>query len=366
MVKRMFVAVLFVMGMFFSISANAMNTSVGGHVKLTLFDAMSGEHNTVSSSQYSGLGFREMILYIYSELSDKVSVDLQPMFSASTGATPKFGKDIGQQKKAASAVSASFEGWAKAVVKAVLPYDLEVSVGLLRPMFTMEYGGELFWGDEYNGSKFAANPYLGALEDAGGIEIYKSIEYGNITLPAYLYILNGGGAYSDNNNSPTFMLNVEPEIGALKLSGSFLYGMYNDGDTLSEMRWSAEAAYTLNKFAIRGGFAGGNWKKSISGVDDAKPMGYYVKAFYNVTSWARAMLHYNYVKNNYTGFFYTAKGEETYTTITPGLQITVAPSSKIEMQYDIANWKQTGRFGVSSQKDTIKFNRFTVGWRTTF
>ena len=74
------------------------------------------------------------------------------------------------------------------------------------------------------------------------------------------------------------------------------------------------------------------------------------------------MLHYDYAKHNFNGFITTAPVEEEYITITPGLQITLAPGSMIQIQYDIADWKKWRK----NQNDTLKFNRLTVGLRSSF
>jgi len=353
----------------------AQGTTIGGHVKLTAFDVAKGDHNDVSGDQYIGMGMREMILYFSQELSDKVSIDLQPFWDASTGATPKFGKDIGEQKTAAGSVDPKFHGWIKAVVKTLLPGGYELSAGIVKPRFTMEYGAENFWQDEFNGGKFSCDNYLGAMHDTG-VEIYKSFEFNNLSLPTYIYLLNGGYEFSDNNKGPMGMIHVEPEFGALRLTGSAAFGKYdNDGEN-SVTRFSAGAAYDRGPFAFRAEYACGNWANSIvtasdtsgnpTAFEDAKPSGLYAKVFYRFAPWGRLMLHYDLVDHNFAGFFYTALGSEKYSTITPGFQLNVSESSIIQIQYDMANWQQKDKYGIPGQKDELKFNRLTVGWRTTF
>lgn len=337
----------------------AGETRVGSHIKLTLFDGSVGKSDGISGNDYTGMGFREMILYVSQELTDKVSVDLQPMWSASSGATPKFGKEIGEQKTPAGGVEPEFHGWVKAVVKAVLPQGYEIAVGIVKPQFTWDYSAELFWEDEYNGSKFACNDYLGAMHDTG-IEVYKSFELGEVSLPAYLYLLNGGNEFSDNNKGPAIMLHAEPEIGAFKFLASLATGKWDDNNKYNMTHWAVGAAYTWKDLSIRNEYAGGIWKNSIAGTRDAKPFGCYVKVFYKFTPWGRAMLHYNVVDHNFNGFFYTAPGGERYTTITPGLQLYASNSSVIQIQYDFADWKR------KDGSNKLSFTRLTVGWRTTF
>jgi len=346
-------------------SGYAGETKVGGHIKLKLYDNIDGRHNDVSSYDYAGFSFSEMLLYFTQEINDQISLDLQPQFSASTGATPKFGSDIGKQKTAAKNVKADFGGWVKAVLKAALPMGYEASFGIVKPRFTMEYGAELYWEDEFNGSKFAANTYLAAMHDTG-IEIYKPFELGAVSLPAYLYALNGGYQYSDNNKSPAVMVHVEPEIGRLKFTGSYFVGKWDDNDALQAARWSYGLMYSYKAFSCRGEYASGKWDGALSnGTADVQPSGYYGKLFYRYAPWGRVMLHYNIVDNNYKGLLaVTGPGGERYVTWTPGLQFTVANGSIVQVQYDIADWQQSDTGGHVT--DRLQFNRLTVGWRATF
>jgi len=349
----------------------AAKTEVGGHVKLVLYDDVFGQRTGTAVAEpvhkhheYSGFAFRELILYVSSELSDRVSVDMQPQFDASSGATPKFGKDVGAQKIPAGDITPEFGGWVKAVVTVALPHGYEFSAGIVKPRFTWEYGAELFWEDEFNGSKFAANNFLGAMHDTG-IELYKSFEWGNNSIPAYLYVLNGGTEFSDNNRGPTVMLHAEPEFGPLRFLGSFVTGRYDDNYQKDMMRWAAGFATEWRTLSFRTEYAGGLWKDELGFQDkkvfDAEPKGFYAKASYRFLPWAKATVNYNVADHNFSGFFFTASSVgEKYTTITPSLQIYAAESSVIQVQYDIADWKK----GDGSEK--LVFNRLTVGWRTTF
>lgn len=363
------VLMIFMMCNFIVCVANvlyAQETTVGGHIKLTLYDYKDGKSNGDKGHEYAGMDFREMIIYVSSELSDRVSIDIQPYFDASTGATPRIGSDLGNTKNPGDP---KFKGWRKAVIKVILPYEYELAVGIVKPRFTWEYGAELFWEEEYNGGKFAINRYLGYLGSMheSGIEIYKPFEVGYVSLPAYLYVLNGGDGTADNNNVPLIMLHAEPEIGALRFLGSLATGSYDDAGKYNMIRYAVGVAYEWNNFSVRAELAEGKWEKHIGGTKDAVPFGWYTKVFYRFASWGRAMIHYDYVDHNFNGFDAPfGKLNEKYITITPGLQLSVASSSAIQIQYDIADWKRDGdsKKGISSQR--LKFNRLTVGWRTTF
>ena len=347
-------------------SVAAQETTIGAHVKLTMYDYTNGKSNSVKGHEYSGMALNEVIIYFSSQISDRISVDLQPLIDAKTGATPQFGNKMGNNKN--SNIAPGFREFRKAVFSVILPYELEMAVGIVKPRFTWDYGTELFWEEQINGGKFSCNDFLGAMHETG-IELYKPIEFSSVSLPTYLYLLNGGpggqkNLFNDNNNSSTIMLHVEPEIGALRFQGTIARGKWDDDGKYNMTRYSGGAAYQGNNFSVRTEFAGGNWEKSIAStnLEDATPFGYYAKLLYSFSSWGKAMLHYDYAKHNFNGFVATLPGEENYTTISPGLILNVASGSMIQVQYDIADWTKWG----SNGDDKLEFNRLTVGWRSTF
>ncbi len=348
-------------------SSLAQTSTLGAHVKLTIYDYKDGQNSGVKGHEYAGMALSELILYFSSSLSEKLSVDLQPMFNTVTGATPRFGNPISENKFTNS--EPVFNEFRKAVVTASLPYQVEMSLGIVKPRFTWDYGAELFWEEEITGGKFSANDYLGAMHETG-IEVYKPFEFSRFSLPTYLYLLNGGpggqkNEFNDNNGTPTVMVHVEPEIGSLKFLGSLARGKWDDAGKYYMTRYAGGIQYQWNDLSVRSEVAGGNWENSIPArvMEHATPFGYYVKVLYRLTPWARAMIHYDYVEHNFNGFFSPLPGEEVYRTITPGLQIMIAGGAMIQMQYDIANWS---KWKSDSETETLKFNRFTAGLRATF
>jgi hypothetical protein len=366
-------------------SAFAGQTKVGGQLKLTLFDYADGKHNNFSSSGYTGFQFTEADFYISQQINDKVSVDIEPAFEATTLPTPNFKTVIGPftvtngnigspvtiPGSAATTASNPTMSWEfrRAQVKVDLPQGYEVSCGIVKPRFSWEYGAELFYQDEIVGSRSANNDSLGAMRDSG-IEVYKAFELGGVSLPSYLYALNGlpsgfqGAVYGDNNRNPFLMAHVEPEIGPLKLLASVGYGTYDNLDTKAVNRWAAGADYTYQKWNLRTECFAGSWQQQVSIPQqiDGLPLGYYAKLFYRVNPWLRAMLHYDIVDQNFIGTT-LAPGRETYQTITPGLQLFLADSAQLILQYDIADWRQTNAVG---DVDTLEFNRLVLGWRIVF
>lgn len=363
MKKIITIALLIVIAMGMGL-AMAQETNVGGHLKLTVYDRPSGEHNGVQSSNYVGFSFIGLYLYFQKELTDKVSIDLQPHWSASTGATPSFGNEIAK-KTPAGDIDPHFHGFVKAVVKVMLPGEWEMAFGIPKPRFSWDYGAELFWEDQADAGKFTANNFLGASHD-GGFELYKNFELGDISMPLYLYLLNGGHEFSDNNNGPSVMASVEPEMGAFKLKASLNMGKYDDEAENSFMKYLVGAMFEKGPFSVRGEYAAGKWTKSIGGMTDAEPKGFYFKVYYRVNDWLKTFFHYDYVDNNYAGFFFTAPGSEVYKTMTPGLVINLGGGSMLQIAYNMADWEQKEKFGVPGQLDQIEFNRAKITWRTTF
>jgi hypothetical protein len=353
----------------------AQKTNVGGHVKMSLIDYKDGESDGDKGSEYAGAALREFLVYISQEITDKVSIETITKFSARTSATPSFGKTINDKRNLPRDVTKSFGGWRKFVVKLALPKGYELSTGILHPNWSWDYGGEKFWDEEINGNKFSLHHDISSLHEAG-LEIYKNFELSGISLPAYLWIVNGGSEFNDNNKSVDIGLKVEPEIGPAKFEAGIMTGKYDNDGEKSHMRWIAGIDYTWKKLNIRSEIAGGKINEKIavkdtSGAiaryDDTNPFGFYVKAFYQLTPWLKAMLAYDYVKNDYGS---SSPGEEIYSTITPGLQISVGPSSQLIVQGTIADWKRIKDAALLSsaaaKKYILKFSRILIGWRITF
>lgn len=344
----------------------AEGTMVGGHVKLTLFDYAYGIHSDAGGVEYgsqsTGFGFLAFVVYISQTLNENISAEIQPLFTAVTGATPSIGSGLGEQMSSAGGVTLKFSGvdWGKAVVKLSFPdQGIDISAGIVKPKFTMEYGGELFWDDELSGGRFAINDYVGRMQSAG-IEIFKNFDIGGISIPAYFYIINGTTQFMDNNSQPSGMIHLEPDLGFMKLSGSFFAGKYNDSENLYNMRWSGGFSFSTDNLSLRAEYAGGRWEKGIEGAADATPAGLYCKVFYNVAPWLKLMYHFDLVYHNFQGFNSFSSGTgEIYITHTPGIVLTVF-DSLLQFRIDIADWKRI------DNSESIVFTRPVLGWRFTF
>lgn len=337
---------------------------LGGHVKMTLFDYAYGINKTAAGQEYStqspGMGVAAVILFLNAKINDVVSVEVDPGLTAITGATPSLGSKLGDQMSTAGGISLKLNGvdWGKAVVKLTLPDDFEVSAGILKPKFTLEYGQEMFWEDEFSGGKFAINDTLGRMQSMG-VEAVKNFSLGDLYLPVYIYAINGNTQFADNNRQPMGMIHAEPEIGIFKFTGSFAAGRYDDKEQLGMTRWSGGVAINLGDINIRSEYAGGKWERAIDGVRATTPYGWYAKIFYKVSDWMKLMYHFDYVYNNYSGFnsFSSGPGEK-YITNTPGIIISLY-DTLLQFRVDIGDWSRTNG-------DSLLFTRTVLGWRATF
>jgi hypothetical protein len=347
------------------------STVIGGHIKMTLFDAVDGVETkspggALGETEYSGFSFGEIILYISQKISEKFSVEVEPEFAASTGATPKLGTSIGAQMLPKTP---TFNGFDRALAKYLAPMDVEISAGIVKPKFTMDYGDELFWDEEFNGSKFTADPWLGEMADSG-IEIYKNFSAGDASIPVWLYALNGYGygypnsgasGVNDNNDSPAVMIHLEPNMGMFKLTGSYTAGFWDSGKHDTYQRASGGIQFVWDNLQLRSEYAAGRWENKIDTGIDARSYGWYIKAIYKFTPWLKLVYDYNVAELNFNGFFVTNNnGGENYLTHTLVLDYNITDSTYLMLQMDYADWKE------NSGAEGLKFFRPTLAVRTTF
>jgi hypothetical protein len=354
----------------------AGETRVGATVKVILAEVSSGVHSSGPADNrteandlgYLGISVADVIFDIYHEVTDTIAIRLRPEIYAFTGATPRIGADIGT--RLFPDATAVLNGWGgtfmEAYVKARLPYEVELSAGYLKPRFTYEYGAEMYWQEEFHESRFASSSALGAMYDTG-IRLLRTFEIGDVSLPVYAYVLNGVGTnvYQDNNRGLAYMLHIEPEYYGIKLLGSYYYNLYNGSD--EQIRYSAGLEYTWQDLMFRGEYAAikqGNFV--VAGPDrmDAQARGYYLKAQYRIFEWLGLLLHFNLeesVNVNSIGNFRTTPGVgELYKTFSPCVQIFLMPQSILFVQEDISDGRR------KDDSDIIRYNRLTVGWKTTF
>jgi hypothetical protein len=320
-------------------------------------DAISRNNGAQSKTEKSyGFGFRELDLFVSGKINEWISFEVDPKFSASSGATPKLGTTI----TPTTGTDYKFDafGHGKAVIIFKLPMDVDMEVGQVHPRFTMEYGAELFWEDSFNGGKFAANTNLGAVHD-NGIELSKSFDAGPVTLPVYLYILNGGtetGAY-DINNQPGVMIHIEPVWNGLTVLGSILSEKTDVNEEKAWTKWSAGFMYQWENLNLRAEFVRGKQERYKSNTDLLSE-GYYVKATYKVLPWLKlyAMQESAMDSQSLEGVNVPVR----YLGTTPGFDIALADSTSLEFQCDIEDWR------TSDGKSSLVYTRPFMGIRCTF
>jgi hypothetical protein len=372
--------------------APAAELSFGGDLKFHLFDMSTGssgfmeldslgspEFHTYDTTDRWDIGFERAYLYFVAQLTDKFTIDIEPEIVARSGATPSLGMKIGSQRVPASDADAVTLGFNAAKVSALVPWNVQVSAGILRPLFTEDYGDMKGFMESVHYAKSQANPWLGAWHDAG-IEVYKAFEFQlgeqYLTLPAYLYLLNGGTQASDNNSNKTVMLHVAPEFWKFRLLGSFALGKWDDAGRNDVMRYVAGLSGELGPVWVRGEYVGGKWdgEEFVRSYDPmvvdtfaAKPFGYYAKLGVNfIPDKLSLILDYDYAQHNFGGFLFVGDDHniEKYTTVTGTLCWSVIPGSSVMLGVSKAMWSSTTDAGAEIAK--LDYLRPTLGWRTVF
>lgn len=335
------------------------SVSVGGHIKMTVFDMVHAISKNGAVRQnidrFYGVNFKELDLFISGKMNDWIGFEVDPRFSASTGATPKLGTTT---TAAGKDFSFNSFGHGKAVVTFDLPADVHLEVGQIHPIFTMEYGKELWWEDEFN-----VGPFIGSSGPAGayhdsGIEASKAFELGDVTLPVYLYYLNGystAGA-ADNNNQPGGMIHVEPAWGPLTVSGSFYAKKGDNEERYLTYGWTAGLAVKWEGLTVRSEYAKGSIQDDGTYGKDRIEEGYFVKVLYKVLPWLQLMATHE-SDQDYIGI---ASKNVRYMKYAPGAQIFLTDSTIVEISCDIFN------HSMMDQSKYLYSTRPSINLRVTF
>jgi hypothetical protein len=332
---------------------------VGGSVKMTIYDRVNQISRTNGQPSYDvvksyGFTFKELILSLDGKITESIGFRFDPKFTASTGASPKLGQTV---TAASSDFVFSGFGHGRAVMIFDLPWDVRMEVGQVHPIFTLEYGKELFWDDFLNGGKFACNDNAGSLHDYMGAEIYKAFQLGDLTLPVYLYIMNGNSGVIDKNNTPAGMIHIEPSFGGVTLLGSFYATRTDEKEINAWHKWAAGAMYTWETLSFRGEYTYSKNEKA-AGTDAAITEGYLLKLHYKILPWLKLIAHHESVHDRF--YKTNAKIGTRYITNSPGFDIAVSDAVALQFQCDIADWR------TSDQKVTTIYTRPYLGMRVTF
>jgi hypothetical protein len=341
---------------FFAVGlAKADEVSVGGHLKLYMADQTSGKRNSVDQNNNLSAGINEFWLYLSKGLSDWLMIDVQPRISVLAGATPALGADI--TRSTSSSVSTTLD---QAYMTALLPREVELRVGAFYPLFSEEYGRQIWWEEQYHG-----NNGLLTLESwyDNGIELYKNFDFEALSLPVYAYLLNGDDRFVDNNAGMMGLIHLSPEFffGRLRLLGSLGGGKWDDNDDHDTIRYAFGAEAKRQSLTIMGEYLlrhFDNLPLSGGGTADGDNKGYYIKAQYRFREKWRGLIKYSDVDLYNTSS--TTMLTDTYKTLSLGVNYALTNSSLIMLQLSSVD---ADRSGVS---ESLEYIRYTLGWRTTF
>lgn len=370
--------------------AVAADFSFGGDLHFWVFDVSTGGGNISTrdslgnpvTTAYDTTGrvtmaIHALYLSFQAQLNERVSVTVEPEFGISTGATPAIGRKLGTQQTSGSYREFSLH---TAYVSAMLPWDVELSAGMLRPAFTQDFGQRQAFQEHNRIGKSMTG--TNAWHDFG-VELYKAFEPGGgVSVPAYLYVLNGNNTLTDNNNNKWLMVHVAPEFWKLRLLGSYGFGKDDAAELYASSRLAVGLGGDFGPVWFRteyvassyDGYVGyGATPGSDSAVFARRPNGHYVKLGWNIVpDLLGLVVSYDKYTQNYTAFStlgYTgaAAGRSTtavgqdVTTIAGTIQYWLAPGAAVLLTADKAVWN-VGDGSVTG----LDFMRFTLGGRIVF
>ncbi len=340
--------------------------NVGGHLKFTLLDRTEGQrngvdqHNNLSGGIY---GYDNFFLFLSKNITDWLRVDVYPQWDITASATPALGSDIGR----ATSTSTSTRLY-QAFMTVQLPRQYQLKAGTFNVMYSEDYAKETWWHQLYNLPLKLCT--LVSWHDSG-VELYKSFDFDKWSLPAYFSVLGGNTDRNiDNNDSKTVLLHLAPEFfqGKLRLLGTVSYGKWDGKNNQDAFRNNIGFEWKYKKFNLLGEYM--YWEKKnvlvpSSGTvptADGVNKGYWIRAMYNINPKWRALIQQSYSNLYQAGLSSTQRDmlSDKYYVTTLGLDFSLTPNSTIIGQYDKGNGHR------SNGSESLKYDRFTLGWRTTF
>lgn len=347
-----FIFLFLTAGVVLGADSTAGDVKVGGNLKIYFYDQSIGSHNDVGQQNNVSGGVNTLYLFLSQQLNDWLGIEVWPRISVSASATPSLGNDITRAKTSTTSVSV-YQGY----LTVKLPKEIELRAGKFLTYFSNEYGRQIWWDEQYH-----LNPGISSLQswDDYGVELYRNFDFDKWSLPAYVYLLNGEKTDVDNNNSKAGMIHVDPEFfqGKLRLVGSYGLGKWDDNSDKSFSRYDAGFEWKWQRFNVRSEYLHRKYSDKLTSgakVKDADDDGYFVKGLYRFNPQWRGLIGYSRSVNSSTYDY-----ANVYKTTTLGLNFFISESSTIIGQFSSVDANRT------NDSDKLYYNRYTVGWRTTF
>ncbi|MHB9154228.1 MAG: hypothetical protein ACYC5N_00880 [Endomicrobiales bacterium] len=338
---------------------------LGGYAKFYLFDKTVGERGGKASSSNSSAGLSDFIIFYSRVLSDWLSVNVDTQFTITASATPGKSALPGIARSAAATLSTKIY---QANVTVSLPHDMEMRLGSFLPLFSESYARALWWNEQFHeqpGLTFAESWY-----DAG-VEIYRNFDIGKVSMPAYLYVLNGPSIgtgyapqYADNNENKTLMLHVAPELfgGKLRLPVSAATGKWDDGSKYDVTRTNVGFDLLYHQWNFASEYAVQSYQQiplgGAFGSADGQRWSYFVKGAYRFSPKYRLVAKFAHAELYKTGA--AAMRYTDFDEMSVALGYYLARNSVVQLQCI------HGLQEVSDGSDKTDYDRLTLGLRTTF
>ncbi len=399
-------------------------TTIGGHFKYLFNDSIggtrtyrttaAGDNVSATSGGISGAYVNWIVLFFNQKINDWLSAEFSPALETTSGATPKYGTNLGTVIKpkstASNALGLNNDDFTVAKINAQLPDDYSLSIGQMYSKFTWDYGNQLAWEDQIHISKFSCT--AAGLHNTG-FELQKSYDIFGLPVPFTFEVGNGNGQLyaPDKNQNLSFMVRAEPELFGIKWGLGYYNSRQPDSTTdLSsnqpDTRYSLGAEYASGPIYMRSEIIRTFLEKGRNVQDASMTTNYYTaaatkyadlvsKGGYNfVTHYAVApgirleAAYYLYYTNE--GVKYSGSGSSALAgpvVFNPndamerdedfyyGIIFNVADGASILVTYECGNWtRQDNQTPTQRSSETTKiypyenlsFNRFLIGTRITF
>ncbi|MBU1168532.1 MAG: hypothetical protein KKD44_03110 [Proteobacteria bacterium] len=338
--------------------------TIGGHFKFYLADQARGDVNDQSQHNSFSMGISELWLYVNKSVTDWLQITVAPEIAVMAEATPSLGGEITRSNSSSMDVDLD-----EAFMTVRLPGMFELKVGAFYPLFCEEYATKSWWHEQYHNNNGLVT--LQAMQSTG-LELYRNFDFENFSLPMSFSLVNGesrgldqDSRFTDNNSAKTAMLHLAPEFfvaeGRLRMLGSAGYGRWDNEGDYDAYQWAAGFEYTRSSLSLSSEYLL-RWREALpltgGGTEDGEDKGWYAKVKYSYNTKVRFVLKYSDVDLWATST--SALLTDNYKTVSLAGGWWVTDSSTIIPQIEYVDAER------SNSQITLKYTRYTLGWRTTF